>query len=64
MDTVTVFRGIWAAPVTYPVLPMVETRLYSVTALMSANRGFDSKTDVTMKVRTSVMKNVVLTDVQ
>jgi hypothetical protein len=54
----------WAAPVTYLVLPMVETRLYSVTALMSANRSIDSKTDVTMKDETSVMKNIVLTDVQ
>jgi hypothetical protein len=64
MDTITVFGGIWVAPVTYLVLTMVETRLYSVSALMSANRGIDSKADVTMKVGTSVMKNVVLTDVQ
>jgi len=52
------------SPVTYLVLPMVETKLYSVTALMSANRSNDSKIDMTMKGETSVTKNVVLTDVQ
>jgi hypothetical protein len=43
MDAITVFRGIWAAPVTYLVLPTVETRLYGVTALMSANRNIGKK---------------------
>jgi len=52
------------SPVTYLVLPVVEIRLYSVTAVISANRSIDSKNDVTMKVETSVTKNVVLTDVQ